>query len=143
MGSFFKNLWHKKIDQINFRSTFWTVKSVTVFGSTTLTCSRFWGSVCKYHPSCASCRFYKRFKKNLRKQLFWLANAGCYNCSQIRHLWRSRLVIPIKSVHFKKPVARISFLSKLGYFQYKSKQKVPQFWKKQDSRNWLHKMNRL
>jgi hypothetical protein len=33
----------------------------------------------------------------------------------------------LKSVHFKKPVARISFLSKLWYFEYKSKQKVPQF----------------
>ena len=27
----------------------------------------------------------------------------------------------VKSVHFKKTVARISFLSKLWYFQYKSK----------------------
>ena len=33
----------------------------------------------------------------------------------------------VKSVHFKKTVARISFLSKLWYFQYKSKQKIPQF----------------
>ena len=33
----------------------------------------------------------------------------------------------LKSVHFKKTVARISFLSKLWYFQYKSNQKVPQF----------------
>ena len=47
------------------------------------------------------------------------------------------LLFWLKSVHFKKTVARISFLSKLWYFQYKSKQKVPQFWKKQDSRNWL------
>ena len=39
-----------------------------------------------------------------------------------------------KSVHFKKTVAQISFLSKLWYFQYKSK---PQFWKKPDSRNCL------
>ena len=29
---------------------------------------------------------------------------------------------PLKSVHFKKTVTRISFLSKLWYFQYKSKQ---------------------
>ena len=29
----------------------------------------------------------------------------------------------VKSVHFKKTVAQISFLSKLWYFQYKSKQK--------------------
>ena len=49
----------------------------------------------------------------------------------------------IKSVHFKKPVAQILFLSKLWCFQYKSKQKVPQFWKKQDSRNWLLKINGL
>ena len=33
----------------------------------------------------------------------------------------------LKSVHFKKSVAEISFLSKLWYFQYKPKQKVPQF----------------
>ena len=32
-----------------------------------------------------------------------------------------------KSVHFKKTVVRILFLSKLWYFQYKLKQKVPQF----------------
>ena len=36
-------------------------------------------------------------------------------------------IVYLKSVHFKKTVARISFLSKLWYFQYKSKQKVPQF----------------
>ena len=47
------------------------------------------------------------------------------------------------SVHFKKPVSRFSFLSKLWYFQYKSKQKIPQFWKKQESRNWIFKMNGL
>ena len=35
----------------------------------------------------------------------------------------------LKSVHFKKTVAWISFLSKLWYFQYKSKQ----FWKERDS----------
>ena len=46
-------------------------------------------------------------------------------------------------IHFNKTVARISFLSKLWYFQYKSKQKVPQFWKKRDSRNCLLKMNGL
>ena len=33
----------------------------------------------------------------------------------------------IKSVHFKKTVARISFPSKLWYIQPKSKQKIPQF----------------
>ena len=33
----------------------------------------------------------------------------------------------LKSVHFKKTIARISFLSKPWYFQYKSKQKMPQF----------------
>ena len=47
----------------------------------------------------------------------------------------------VKSVHFKKAVAQISILSKLWYFQYKSKQKVPQFRKKQDSPNCLFKMN--
>ena len=30
----------------------------------------------------------------------------------------------LKSIHFKKPAAIILFLSKLWYFQYKSKQKV-------------------
>ena len=49
----------------------------------------------------------------------------------------------LKSVHFKKAVVRISFLSKLWYFQYKTKQKVPQFWKKRDSRHCLLKMNGL
>ena len=49
----------------------------------------------------------------------------------------------LKSVHFKKTVARISILSELWHFQYKSKQKVPQFWKKQDLRNCLLKMNGL
>ena len=39
----------------------------------------------------------------------------------------SALCQKLKSVLFKKTVARISFLSKLWYFQYKSKQKVPQF----------------
>ena len=34
-------------------------------------------------------------------------------------------------------------ISKLWYFQYKLKQKEPQFWKKFDSRNCLLKMNRL
>ena len=43
----------------------------------------------------------------------------------------------LKSVHFNMPVARITFLSKLWYLQYKSKQNVPQFWKKRDSCNWL------
>ena len=42
----------------------------------------------------------------------------------------------LKSVHFKKTVARISFLSKFVL-------KLPQFWKKGDSRNWLFKMNGL
>ena len=49
---------------------------------------------------------------------------------------------PLKFVHFNKTVARIMILSKLWYFQYKSKQKLPQFWKNRDSRNSLLKMNR-
>ena len=49
----------------------------------------------------------------------------------------------VKSVHFKKTVVQISFISKLWYFQYKSRQKVPQFWKKRDSRNCLLRMNGL
>ena len=49
----------------------------------------------------------------------------------------------LKSVHFKKTVARISFLSKLWYFLFWFVLKVPHFWKKRDSRNWLLIMNRL
>ena len=44
----------------------------------------------------------------------------------------------LKSIHFKKTVAQISFLSK-----YKSKQKVLPFWKKRHWHNCLFKMNRL
>ena len=47
--------------------------------------------------------------------------------------------IQLKFVHFKKPVPRISFLSKLFWYVLK----VPHFWKKRDSRNWLPKMNGL
>ena len=36
-------------------------------------------------------------------------------------------VIPLKSVYFKTPVAEILFLSKLWYFQCKSKQKYHNF----------------
>ena len=57
-----------------------------------------------------------------------------------KHLF---LILLIKSVHFKKPVTRISFLSKLWYFLFWFVLKVPQFWKKRDSRNWLLKMNGL
>ena len=49
--------------------------------------------------------------------------------------------IQLKSVHFKKTVAQISFLSKLWYFLFWFVLKVPQFWKKRDSRNCLLKMN--
>ena len=53
-------------------------------------------------------------------------------------------VLPLrKSVHFKKTAAQISILSKLWYFQYKSKQKLPQFGKNRDLRNCLLKMNGL
>ena len=69
-------------------------------------------------------------------QVFW---AGHKNFMKLPNWFEFYL----KSFHFKKTVARISFFSKLWYFQYKSKQKVPQFWKKQDSRNCLLKMNGL
>ena len=49
-----------------------------------------------------------------------IGTAGIQFCGWVRE--RAR-----KSAHFKKTVARILFLSKLWYFQYKSKQKVPQF----------------
>ena len=49
----------------------------------------------------------------------------------------------LKFVHFKKTVARILFLSKLWYFLFRFVLKVPQFWRKRDSRNCLLKMNGL
>ena len=52
----------------------------------------------------------------------------------------------LKSVYFKKPVTRISFLSKCCHFQYNFvliSEKMTTFWKKWDSRNWLLKMNGL
>ena len=49
----------------------------------------------------------------------------------------------LKPIHFKKTVARISFLSKLWYFLFWFVLKVPQFWKKRDSRICLLKMNGL
>ena len=54
----------------------------------------------------------------------------------------SRMMV-LKSVHFKKTVARISIPSKLWYFLFWFVLKVPQFWKNQDSRNCLLKMNEL
>ena len=44
------------------------------------------------------------------------------------------ITLTLKSVHFTKAVARISFLSNLWYFQYKSKQKVLKFF----VRNEIH-----
>ena len=52
-------------------------------------------------------------------------------------------ITSLKSVHFKKTVAWISFLSKLWYFLFCFVLKVPQFWKKRDSHNCLLKMNGL
>ena len=49
----------------------------------------------------------------------------------------------LKSVHFKKTVARISILSKFWYFLFWFVLKVPQFWKKWGLQNCLHKMNGL
>ena len=49
----------------------------------------------------------------------------------------------LMSVHFRKTGARISFLPKLWYFLFWFVLKVPQFWKKRDSRNCLLKMNGL
>ena len=56
-------------------------------------------------------------------------------------LFSSSLVL--KSVHFKKTVARISILSKLWYFLLWFLLKIPQFWKNRDLRNCLLKMSRL
>jgi hypothetical protein len=47
----------------------------------------------------------------------------------------------LKSVHFKKTVSGILFLSKLWYFLFLFVLKVPQFWKKWDLRNCLLKKN--
>ena len=77
-----------------------------------------------------------------------------YFLFQVRLFWTFNDISPIsnsktfvastlKSVHFKKTVARISFLSKLWYFLFWFVLKVPQFWKKRDSRNCLLKMNGL
>ena len=41
--------------------------------------------------------------------------------TKIEHISRKDKLKPLKSVHFKKTVARILFLSKLRYFRYKSK----------------------
>ena len=49
----------------------------------------------------------------------------------------------LKSVHIKKTVGRIPFLSKLWHFLFWFVLKVPQFQKKRDSRNCLLKMNGL
>ena len=49
----------------------------------------------------------------------------------------------LKSVYFEKTLLWISILSELWYFQYISKQKVPQFKKKWHSRICLLKMNKL
>ena len=48
-------------------------------------------------------------------------------CISISKTLYDCIMYMLKSGHFKKTVARISFLSKLWYFQYKSKQKVLQF----------------
>ena len=49
----------------------------------------------------------------------------------------------VKSVYFKKTVARILILLKLWYFLFWFVLKVPQFWMNRDSRNCLLKMNGL
>ena len=49
----------------------------------------------------------------------------------------------LKSVHFKKTVARILFLSKLWNFLFWFVLKIPQYWKKQDSSSWLLEMKGL
>ena len=55
----------------------------------------------------------------------------------------SKTQVLLKSVHLKKIVVRISFLSKLWYFLFWFVLKVPQFWKKPDLCNCLLKMNGL
>ena len=52
----------------------------------------------------------------------------------------------LKSVHFKKTVAKSSFLSKVLSFSltlFWFQQKWQRFWKKWGSRNWVLKMNEL
>ena len=56
---------------------------------------------------------------------------------------RLTLILSLKSVHFKKTVAGILFLSKLWYFLFWFVLKIPQFWKKRDLHNCLLKMNGL
>jgi hypothetical protein len=57
--------------------------------------------------------------------------------------WVDSITTQLKSVHYKKTIALISFLSKLWYFLFWFVLKVPQFWKKRDLRNCLVKMNGL
>ena len=80
-----------------------------------------------------------RWQEKIHSQALYSPNKPLHpNSISSLFYWHS-----LRTDHFKMTVARISFLSKLWYFQYKSKQKVSQFGKKQVSRNCLLKMNGL
>ena len=69
-------------------------------------------------------------KRNYRQTVCWCRCKWSINPNwAVLHL--------LKSVHFKKTVAQISFLSKLWYFLFWLLLKVPQLWKKRNSRNCL------
>ena len=88
------------------------------------------------------CLYWQKNSKHLeewRNDVFHISTQICLKFSgneSQKNLW-------LKSIHFKKTVARVSFLSQLWYFLFCFVLKVPQFWKKRDSRNWLLKMNGL
>ena len=84
------------------------------------------------------------FKINLHELNFKIV---CYLIwDLLKKLKAQESLFNLKSVHFKKPVTRISFLSKVLSFLLKSKQsqrKWQHFWKKWGLRNCLLKMNGL
>ena len=80
-----------------------------------------------------SCHNIVSYCCDVKNVFFWISPPKCTHCIGTI-IWKCRVFIVscrscmvLKSVHFKKTVARISFLSKLWYFQYKSKQKYHNF----------------
>ena len=85
-----------------------------------------------------------KFKSAMTKQMLPHSVAAWVHIGlKITNFVQECVVSQQKSVHFKKPVARILFFSKLGLFLFWFVLKVPKFWKKQDSRNWLLEINRF
>ena len=83
-----------------------------------------------------------KFKSAMTKQMLPHSVAAWVHIGlKITNFVQECVVSQLKSVHFKKPVARILFFSKLWYFLFWFVLKVPQFWKNRDLRNCLLKMN--